>query len=344
MTASPRFVALLSALLVTMPAFASAAEKVRWPIGWKAGEVATYDTESIVRDTANGATNTRRITDRTRIRTDEADDRGYALTWTTHDSRIEAVEGDRRMVDTIAPILDKLDGVEVVIELDRNGHYRRVRNLEALIVKVRAAMLPVFAANLPTLFDENDPKLSKYDRDGALAIARSNLEASIDSSITPQGVEAMASAQAKTMTAFAGKTLVVGKRYRDTEPMDSPTEGRPLPASREYTHSLVDGEPDLARIRWTHTLDSRANAQVLWMLVDELIGNEEPGAQRDSRPDDLSLREEGVVLFRRDTGAVEMLETTEISRYGKAHDEHERQRMRRSGSVRTWTQEDAAKP
>ena len=80
------------------------------------------------------------------------------------------------------------------------------------------------------------------------------------------------------------------------------------------------------------------------MLVDELIGNEEPGAQRDSRPDDLSLREEGVVLFRRDTGAAEMLETTEISRYGKAHDEHERQRMRRSGSVRTWTQEDAAKP
>jgi hypothetical protein len=154
----------------------------------------------------------------------------------------------------------------------------------------------------------------------------------------------MSSAQAKAMTAFAGKTLVVGKRYRDTQPMDSPTEGRPLPASREYTLSPVDGDPDLVRIRWTHTLDSRASAKVLWTLVDELIGDVEAGARRDGRPDDLALREEGVLLFRRDTGAVEMLETTEISRYGKAHDEHERHRMRRSGSVRTWAQEDALKP
>jgi hypothetical protein len=342
MTASPRFIAFCSALLFAMPVLAHAADQVRVPLGFKVGEATTYDTESIVRDTANGATSTRRITDRTFIRTDAADRQGYALVWKTQDSRIEAVEGDRSMVDTIAPMLDELDDMEVVIELDRSGHYRRVRNLDAVIVKVRAAMLPIFAANLPNLFNDGEAKVSKYDRDAALAIARGNLEASIDSIITPQGVETMSSAQAKTITAFVGKTLVVGKRYRDTEPMDSPTEGRPLPASREYVLSLVDDDPNLARIRWTHTLDARANAKVLWALVDELVGSAEADAKRDGRPDGLALSEEGMLLFRRDTGAVDMLQTTEISRYGTAHDEHERSRMRRSGSTRTWAQEDAA--
>jgi hypothetical protein len=344
MPASPRFIALCSALLFAAPVLAHAAEQVRVPLGFKVGDIATYDTESVVRDASKAASSIRRITDHTRIRTDAAEDRGYALTWTTQNSRIEAVEGDRSMVDTIAPMLDELDGMDVVIELDRDGRYRRVRNLDAVLAKMRAAMLPIFSANLPNLFNDGDSKVAKYDRDEALAIARANLEASIDSIITPQSVETMSSAQAKAMTAFAGKTLVVGKRYRDNEPMASPTEGRPLPASREYVLSLVDGDPGLARIRWTHTLDPRANPKVLWALVDELAGSAESDAQHDGRPSDLALREEGVLLFHRDTGAVDMLQTTEISRYGTAHDENDRYRMRRSGIVRTWAQEDAAKP
>jgi hypothetical protein len=342
MTASSRTVTLLSTLLLAaMPVLANAAEQVRWPIAWKAGEVSTYDTESVVRDSANGGSSTRRITDHTRISTDQAGDGGYALTWTTRDSRIEAVEGDRSMVDTIAPMLDELDGMAVEIELDRSGHYRRVRNLDAVIVKVRAAMLPVFLANLPDLLSDPDPKLSKYDRDTAMTIVRSNLQASIDSIVTSQSVETMSSAQAKTMTMFSGRALEVGKQYRDAEPIESPTEGRPLPASREYVLSIVKGDPELARIRWTQTLDPDTDAKMLWALADELTGNAQANAPHTGRPSKLVLRKEGVLVFRRDTGAVEMLETTEISRYGTAHDEHERYRMRRSGSTRTWAQEDA---
>lgn len=344
MTTPIRAVALLSTLLLAAaPAFADDSGQVRWPVGWKTGEVTTYNTESIVREKGERGSSTRRTIDRTEIRTNEANDKGYVLTWVTRDSRIEAVEGDRRMVDAIAPILDKLDGVEIVVELDSDGRYRRVRNLQSLIAKVRATMLPVFAANLPGMFDD-DPKISKADRSALLKIAQDNLQASIKDIITPGSVETMSSEQAKTMTAFVGMPLEVGKRYRDTVPMDSPNEGRPLQANREYVLSLVDDDPNLARIRWTHTLDTAGNAQSLWALVDELTSGAERTSVRKARPSDLALRKEGVVVFHRDTGAVEMLETTETSRYGTAHDEHERYRMRRSGSARTWAQEDAAKP
>lgn len=363
MTASPRLTLLcaLMGALTMAPATADAADKVRWPIAWKAGDVASYDSESVireteygtggvafsphgeavVRETADGAVSVRRVTDRTAIRTLEADDKGYALAWTTHDSRVEAVEGDRGMIDMLAPMLDELDGIEVVVELDRDGHYRRVRNLDAVVAKVRGAMLPVFAANLQKTFDAADPKLAKADHEAVLTLAMNNLEASIETIVSTPSVEAMSNAQAKAITAFVGEPLVVGKRYRDDAPMESPREGRPLPASREYALSLVDGDPRMARIRWTRTLDPRGDAKRLWMLVDELAGEDAPTA-REGRPADLVFTEEGMVMFDRDTGVVEMLETIEISRYGKAHDEHERYRMRRVGSARTWAQEDAA--
>lgn len=347
MTTPPRFplmsapICALIFALAMAPAIADAAEQVRWPIAWKAGEVARYDTESVTREIEDGAANVRRTTDRTEIRTVEADDNGYALAWTTHGSRVEAVEGDRSMIDMLAPMLDDLDGFEVVVELDRDGHYRRVRNLDAVVAKVRAAMLPVFSANLQKMFDIADPKLAKGDHEALLALARDNLQTSIDGIVTTRSVEVMSNAQAKAITTFVGKRLTMGKRYRDAEPMDSPREGLPLEAIREYALSPVDDDPALARIRWTRTLDPRGDAKMLWMLVDELAGDEAPVA-REERPTGLTLSEEGVVVFNRDTGVVEMLETIEISRYGKAHDEHERYRMRRVGSARTWAQEEAA--
>ncbi len=328
---------------VFAPVSADAAEQVRWPIAWKAGEVARYDSESLVREIEDGATNVRRTIDRTEIRTVEADDKGYALAWTTHDSRVEAVEGDRTMIDMLAPMLDELDRFEVVVELDRDGHYRRVRNLDAVVARIRAAMLPVFSANLQKMFDIPDPKLSKVDHDALLALARTNMETMLDDIVTPRSVEAMSSQQTKALTAFVGKPLIVGKRYRDAEPMPSPEEGIPLQASREYVLSPVEDDPTLARIRWTSTLDPRGDTKTLWLLVDELVDDEEASAgDRTRPPTGLSLSEEGVVVFDRDTGVVEMLETVEVSRYGKAHDEHDRYRMRRIGSARTWAQEEAA--
>ncbi len=349
MTASPRLTLLcvLMCALAMAPEIADAAEKVRWPIAWKAGEVARYDSESVMRETENDAANVHRITDRTEIRTAEAGVDGYALVWTTHDSRVEAVEGDRNVVDMIAPVLDELDGFEVVIELDRDGHYRRVRNVDAIAIKLRTAMKPVFASNIQRMVASAHPKLSKYDIDAMLAVSESDIDASLDAMVSAPSVETMVSGQAKAMTAFVGKPLTVGKRYRDDAPMESPRNGLPLPARREYALSLVEGDPTLARIRWTRTLDPRGDAKMLWALVDELVGgdgddDEAPVGDRDARPSDLTLNEEGVVVFNRKTGVVEMMETVEISRYGKAHDEHERYRMRRIGSARTWAQEAAA--
>jgi len=341
MTLSPRLPAsvLLPALLFAQVAVASAAERVRVPSPWIAGQSVAYDDEALQRDAVGvDGPSTRRITDRTEIRVESAGRDGIVLAWTTHDSRVEAVDGDRVMADLLAPVLASLDEVPVVIELDGDGRYRRVRDLDALAGRVRAAMLPAFLANLERTLGSG-AKIDKLGRDDALEAARRDLQANMDTIVSRDSVEAGAAMQQRLLSAFVGKTLVAGRRYTDREPIRSPIEGRPLPGLREYTLEIDRDDPALARIRWTHRLDAGAAPAALWSLAKELGAD----ALGDGRPADLALEETGTLLFRRDTGVVELLQTDERSKYGAAHDETGRHRMRRVGAARTWAQEEAAR-
>lgn len=332
--------ALLPMLLSLVATPALAAERVRMPVPWRTGTTLVYDTESIHREKNAEGGSSRRVTDRTEVRVEEAGRKGHVLVWTTRDSRVEAIDGDRSTTDLLAPMLEKLDGLPVAIELDRDGRYRRVRNLEDVAARVRTAIRPILEAGLEKSFGKDGPKVSKYDREAALEVARSRLDEAIPQIITLDGVEHVSSSQMKTFSAFVGRPLEVGRRYRDATPIESPMEGKPLPGQREYVLEIDREDAGLARIRWTHALDTAGDSAAQWTLVEELTGETASG---EGAPKDLSLREEGVLVFRRDTGTIELVETVNTSRYGRQHDEHERHRMRLRGSARTWAQEEAAR-
>lgn len=334
--------ALLPALLLA--ASASAAERVRVSVPWTTGQTVVYDDEALHRENgADDGASVRRITDETRIRVDAAGRDGYALTWTTHDSRVEAVDGDRSLSDLLAPVLDALDDVPVTIELDGDGRYRRVRDLDALADRVRKAMLPAFLGNIERSLggavDNSNGKIDKAGRDATLAAARHDLESNLDAIVSRDSVEAGAVSQMRLLAAFTGKTLVPGKAYRDAEPILSPVEGRPLPGVREYTLEIDRDDPGLARLHWTHRFDAAADAKTQWSLAQEL------GAQAvtDGLPQDMVLSQSGTLVLRRETGLVELLDVEDRSKLGSLHDEEERHRMRLRGSARTWAQEEAAR-
>jgi hypothetical protein len=343
MTTKPRFlVPLFALLLVAAPAITIAAEQVRWPLTWKAGDTWVYDTESIDREIEGGKTKAVRTSDRTEIRVDEAAKSGYVQTWTSRDSRIETIEGDRASSDMIAPALEQFDGYGVIAEFGADGRYRRLRNLDDTTTKVRTIMRSLVMPNVDKLFGKTDPKLSKADADAARAEAERNLEAMMEAFFSRDKVEVMTTGQIKTFSDFVGGTFQAGKRYRDAEPLESPLYGKPLPATREYSIAIDKNDPALARLRWTHALNNDGDADALWQLASEL-GNADLQSKRPAgRPQDLALREEGVAVFRRDTGVIELLQTELTSHYGDAHDEHKRNRMRLVGSRRTWAEEDAA--
>lgn len=341
MNATPRLLTLLSTLLLAaVPAIA--AEQVRWPLAWKAGDAWAYNTESIDREIEAGKAKTIRTTDRTEIRVDDASKDGYVQTWTARDSRIETIDGDRASSDIIAPILEQFDGYGVIAQFGADGRYLRLRNLDETTTKVRTIMRPLIGASVDTMFKDADPQLSKADVDTARATAERELETMMEAFFSREKVETMTTGQIKTFSDFVGRTFEVGKRYRDAEPIESPVYGKPLPATRDYTIAVDARDPTLARLRWTHTLNLDGDVDVLWQLASELGDVDIQSKRPEGRPQDLVLREEGVAVFRRDTGVVELLQADVTSHYGDAHDEHKRSRMRLVGSRRTWAEEDAA--
>jgi hypothetical protein len=325
------------------PLAASAAERATLTPPWRAGETLVYDTESVFREGAGRERSVRRVTDRSELRTEAVGRDGTLLTWTTRNSRVETVEGDRVIADIIATMTDAYDGYVAGMALDRDGRYRGLHDIAGVTAKLREVMAPAFEQNLQRLIGPIDPKLSKYDREDALAQMRVRVQEVLDQTLAPASVEAMMSSQIRPLTAFAGKTLTAGRTYRDREPLRAELDGRAVPARREYTLSIDREDPNLARIRWTHTLDPKGDAEALWALADAYGGGGDDEDARRGRPRDLQMREEGSLLFRRDNGVVVLLEVVTASRYGDRHDEERRMRMRLYGTARTWAQEEAAR-
>lgn len=330
---------LAALLLATLPALAQ--ERIRWPVTWQAGQTLTYESESLERELDDGETRVSRSTDVSEVRIVEAGADGILQHWTTRDSRIETVEGDRATTDAVAPLLDQFEGFVVQIELGPDGRYRRLRNLDETAAKIRQVMLPLGGTSLEEISARIDPDMAPAEREMILAIARRNMEAMMAKFFTDEMVEAMTTGGVKGITQFSGGEYEAGKRYRDAEPIESPLLGRKLPARREFTFTVDKDDPTLARVEWTHTLDTTGDPAPLWGLVSELTTGGLETARGEGRPKDLALREEGMMLFRRDTGVVELLESTVTSRYGTAHDEHDRNRMRLRGSAHAWPRDAA---
>lgn len=343
---TPRFLrtfapVLLLTALASLPA--SAAERVTVAAPWRAGEPLVYETESVYREGTGRERSVRRVSDRSALRTETVGRDGTLLTWTTRDSRVETIEGDRVIADMIAAMTDAYDGYATAMTLDREGRYRGLHDIDGVTAKLREVMTPAFEQNLDRLIGPIDPKVSKYDREDALAQMRVRVREVLDQTLAPASVETMTSTQIRPLTAFAGKTLTAGRTYRDREPLRAESDGSAVPARREYTLSIDREDPNLARIRWTHALDPEGDAEALWALADTFGATGDDRDTRRGRPRDLQMREEGSLLFRRDDGVVVLLEVLTASRYGDRHDEQRRMRMRLQGAARTWAQEEAAR-
>jgi hypothetical protein len=343
MTVSHRIAALIAALWFGSLVSASAAvEPVTWPPPWQPGQTWRYDNELSERETKDGATQVRRITDITEIAIERGSDGGVVQVWTSRQPRVEAIEGDRAESDMLAAMLGAFEDVPAEAEFDAAGRYRRLRNIETLTAKIREAMKPAAAAMAESMAAEYGQNLDEDQRAALIAGMGEEMQKSFDTLITPGTVEAITGSEIAKFGGFVGATLRPGKRYRDRAPLRTPIRGRALPANREYWIEIDREDPAYARVNWTHALDSRGDSDALWALVADLTAVDPKDIEARGRPRELSMREQGFVLFRRDTGAIELFQNVETARYADEQASERRTRMRREGAMRTWTEEDAS--
>lgn len=320
--ATPAF-ALAVALAGALAFPAAASDTLTWPSPWAPGQTWEYRTELVDTDTKPGSVDAQRTTGIATLRIARADDtrEGERLlqVWTTHDSRVEAVQGDRTVADAMASVIDDLDKIAVELRLDRDGRADGVRNLAEIRPKVRAAMDGVLDQMVDAMIRTESPDLDDQERDMVRAMVQPMMAAQMDALIDETSVSAMLVADLEDFNAFTGAAHRLGEESRAADPLYMPISGQPLAATRVYRAQRDPAQPGQASIEWTTALDpDTATDDALWTLAAEIAG--EPALKGSTgRPIGLEFVEEGRITWRPADGAVLRMEIERRQRYGRDH-------------------------
>lgn len=326
-------------LAATVPLRLQAAETIAWKHPWRQGLALTYATEYTSDKAGAGKRQRTRATDTTAILVTEAGADGYVQAWTSRDARLELLEGDPAALAAARAAARAMDGVALQVELDPDGNFRAIRDLDALAVRLRAALRPMLAGGV----DASVAKLEAGKREAARAEADARTDAVLAQMTSPAMLQAMLGRVPQGYNGFVGLELEPGEWYGlDTE-LENPLGGPPFPARLEFAFSVSEDDLDDVFLEWTQTIDPAAGAEAAWALVERLAGTPIPAGERKGLPKELELADEGVILFRRSSGVIEMFESVRTVKLGE-HQEVQRQRLRLTSGdhAHEWADGDAA--
>jgi hypothetical protein len=138
---------LLFSACIALSASAVAAEpeakKIKLPVPWKQGEALHYETERVKTATAPGKREKSVATSKGTVTTLEADKDGYLQQWSWSESKEDVLEGDKSMQAAMAEASTELEKIALVVEMDAEGHYSRLRNVADIGQKMLGVMRPV---------------------------------------------------------------------------------------------------------------------------------------------------------------------------------------------------------
>lgn len=331
-------VALLVLPVAPTPA-AFAADNLRWPNPWQQGRTLTYETESLDSQSGSGKLEKTRSTSTTRIRISEATADGYVQEWVSGDLSFQVLEGDRAGEQVMQAALAGFEGFPIAVELDKDGNYSRIRNVEAVATRMRTTLEPVMLAGV----DAGLARLDQAEREKARPAALQQVEGVLERMTSPAVVEAMLSRDIQTYNAFVGAELEPGRWYELETELDNPLGGRKFPARLRVAMHPSQDDPDDIVLEWNSAIDPEKGMDATWELMEKLYGTKIGRSQRRGLPKEIAINDEGFALFHRQSGVTEMFQYIRTVRFG-GYEKIERERMRLTDGRHDheWDREPAA--
>lgn len=331
--------ALLVLPLVLPAQTAFAADTLRWPNPWKEGQSLAYETESLDSETGSGKHEKTRTTSTTQVRISKATADGFVQEWVSRDMTYDVLEGDKASEQVAQAALKSFEGFPIAVDLDQDGNYTRIGNVDAVSARMRTVMKPVMVAGMETAL----AKLDKAEREKARPAALQQVEGVLDRMTSPAVVEAMLSRDIQTYNAFVGVDLEPGQWYELETELDNPLGGKKFPAKLQVAMYASDDDPDDIFLEWKSAIDPEKGMEATWELVEKLYGEKIGRKQRKGLPREIAINDEGFAMFRRNTGVTEMFEYTRTVKLGE-YEKTERERMRLTNGDHDheWNEEPAA--
>lgn len=329
--------AAIAAALACAPAYAQqesgespAAETIRWPIPWKVGQVLTYETENLDMENSPKKREKIRSTDRTTIAITEATLEGYVQRWTSAEPRYEVIEGDAEAAKLAEDLVKALANLPIMVELDKDATYKGIRNLAEISSRVRAEMEPLVAKGVEHGVRKVNKDASDADVKAAMEKARPHLDGMLEGLTSPAFLEAAIGQVVQNYNGFVGIELEAGAKYSAETELDNPLGASKFPATIEFGLYASEDDPDDVFLEWTSTIDPVRGADAVWEAAEALMGTKIPSQERKTLPEEVSIIDEGFVLFNRSSGVIEMYENERKTILGDTH-KTDRDRMRLVG-------------
>ena len=314
---------ILMAALCALPCTAAAADTIRWASPWAAMPTLIYETESLDREEKAGARELTRSADTTTIDIRRAGEGGFRQRWSSSSMSFDVLEGDRSMEAPMRTAMQIVAAAPIEVDLDGEGQYVRLHDLEALSARLRAAMGPVVHAGIDAQLATLDAPVQAKARAEALK----QVDAMLDRMTAPPVVESMLGRVLQTYNGFVGLDVEPDQWYELETRLPNPLGGPVFPARLRVMVSVSDSDADDVFVEWTQRVDPEKGATALWAAAETLIGETIPADAREGLPKQVDFHDEGMFLFRRSTGVIEMFETTRTVTLADTH-KVERQRMR----------------
>lgn len=320
------------AALTVVPAHAqkndASAETIRWPVPWKAGLRLAYEFESLDTEVGKDKREKIRVTDNTVVSIASESEQGFVQEWKSNGGSYEVIEGDATKAEMMRAFMKALSNLALQVDLGKDGNYERIRNLDTVAARFRSAMtemmLPAVEAEVRKGLGE---KANEADVAAALEKARKRADDMLSRMSSPAVVEHMAAQLIKNYNGFVGVELENGASYTlDTE-LPNPLGGKSFPAKLEFGLYSSEDDPQDIYLEWTMKIDPERGLDALWDTVEALSGEKMDKKARKKLPKDLSIDDEGFLLFHRTSGVIEMYSNERRIVLGDLH-KVERERLR----------------
>lgn len=311
---------------------------VHWVTPWREGMSLRYATEDHDVSVGEGGRESSRTTSIETLRITEAREDGFVQEWSFADTRYQQLEGGEGQEAVMQQMMDSLADVRLEVDLDAAGNYAGLRNIDALAARMRPAMregfLALFAAGVESAGGEGDEATTAAARAQALEFVDGMVERMTDPAIL--GV--LLSRDVAMFNDAFDAELEVDTPYEVDVEIDNPIGGGALPARVSLLVHLGEPGSDDAVLAWTTHMDREKAAEIALRAAGTMYGIDVPEEARRQVMEDMSIIDEGRVLFRVSTGVPEVFESTRTVRAaGELRIERRRMRLLDGDHDHAWS-------
>ncbi|MGY0559925.1 YbjN domain-containing protein [Luteimonas sp. A277] len=294
-------------------------ERIAWPMAPLPGGSLLYDSSHASVNASDAGRVEIRSSGLTRIWLEDgdADADGYLQRWMSSQTSVDVEGAPAELEEVLSNAIRAFDGIVLEVELDDEGHYTAIANLEQI--------QPLYRETMRGMFTNLGAALMEGNVVDEVSAGMAGMESMLDALTAPQVLEGQLAELLVAYNFPAGGGLQLDREYAYQDEGASPFGGETIPMNNTMLLRASQQVPGHYELVWTIVPDPEATWSVIGAAARHLIGGVVDGHEGADELIDRELEALGrdasfstTVTYRIDpfTGVVQHMEHVATKRFG----------------------------